>query len=463
MNFNGGTISYKDTSVRTIDERSNKMRALLEEALADPLTRIDINKKQEKLMTVLYRITISKEIMTKYFSSIDQKTQQPSVPLVLFVKHLRDNDITTFNNETTIHMDITHKITDPISPSILHYETIKEDITKEDTTYTPLGTILINLLKTKDDVYNTIDTHFRRIQAEVLDTADKLGIISERVIIMEAIEGITVYDSKDPVPDTFQLDVFYLLIKLAKAGYSHGDPHTRNIMTVKLEDGSNKLYLIDYERATSITNLKFQILSDRDLQTIELQFPYIVELYRETLSKLTEMVGTSIPYETNSELQNAVNTVIVEYINGLLQDRDEYIRAVLVIAMCRSDIYDSILYWTTHKVVMPENVGGDKVRRFHGYDYLFNDLTIDLIDRYYTRIRELSIRELSKRKQAEDFDKTPSKSIKQGGLRKYKTNNNSIRFKKKHRKKHTKKHRRKHTKKHRKKYTKSKKIIMKAR
>ena len=80
----------------------------------------------------MYRITISEEIMTKYFSSIDQKTQQPSVPLVLFVKHLRDNDITTFNNETTIHMDITRKITDPISPSILHYETIKEDITKEE-------------------------------------------------------------------------------------------------------------------------------------------------------------------------------------------------------------------------------------------------------------------------------------------------------------------------------------------
>jgi len=454
------------------------MNALLLEALVYPSTKIDIYKKQEKLMTVLYGITISEEIMTKYFSSIDQKTQQPSVPLVLFVKHLRDNDITTFNNETTIHMDITHKITDQISPSILHYETIKEDIKKEDTT-TPLGTTLINLLQSKDKVYNTIDTHFQKIQEEVLQPHDKSGIISERVIIMEVIDGTTVYDSKDQVPDTLQFDVFYLLIKLAKAGYSHGDPHTRNIMKVQLADGSNKLYLIDYERATSITNLKFQILSDRDLQTIEVKFPYIVELYEETLSKLNELVQlVHIQWATPDEFQDAINTVIVKYINSLLEDREYYIRAVLVIAMCRSDIYDSLLYWTTHMVVMPENVAGDK-ERFHSYDYLFDGLTIDLIDTYYTRIRELSIRELrirelsirelskrkqelsirelSKRKQEQDFVETPIKSIKQGGLRKYKTNNNSIRFKKKHRKKHTKKHRRKHTKKHRKNILKAKK------
>ena len=434
MNFNGGTISYKDSTIRNEKQRSNIMHALLEEALADPSTKIDIYKKQEKLMTVLYRITISEEIMTKYFSSIDQKTQQPSVPLVLFVKHLRDNDITTFNNETGIHMDITRKITDPISPSILHYETIKEDITKEDTTYTPLGTTLINLLKSKAGIYNTIHTHFQKIQEEVLHPDDKSGIISERVIIMEVIDGTTVYDSKDQVPDTLQFDVFYLLIKLAKAGYSHGDPHTRNIMKVQLADGSNKLYLIDYERATSITNLKFQILSDSDLQTIELEFPYIFELYYDTLRKLIEMAN--IPYQTKDELQNAIDTVIVEYINRLLQDNDEYITAVLVIAMCGSDIYDSLLYWTTQKVVMPENVGGDKVR-FNGYDYLFSGLTRDLIDTYHTRIRQLSKRKL------EDFGDTSRKFIKKGGLRKYKTNHNSIRFKKKHTKKHRKKHRKK--------------------
>jgi predicted unusual protein kinase regulating ubiquinone biosynthesis (AarF/ABC1/UbiB family) len=269
-------------------------------------------------------------------------------------------DSPEFTNETQIYSDIASSTTGnnifPISPNYIYSEIIQTSVGKP----TAIGESFFKLLRN----FGLIESH----KTYIAETLIKEGIVDEKtnykqsIIIMEMIEGDTLYQTlrsfevskvskvsvlSEELSFTFDIDflrrffTLYLLTLLAQKGYSHGDPHTGNIMLTRSSGSPFFLhslgvlltrynmnvvpYIIDFGKGALLKSLQFKEFSKEILSKVKTIFPLYHHLY-DSVDKLI--------------LQGIL---IISIINQYLLS-DRYVEAILITTMCSSNEKDKSMF-----------------------------------------------------------------------------------------------------------------------
>jgi len=368
MSYKGGSVLFRN-SVATAQEMEQQILQIL--ALT---TSIEVVAEQENNNSVIYKLTFAEGI-GDYLLGLplnaprDVPTYVP--PRILIIKYTYDRiDNADFRIEARTHFDIAsadkRENVFPISPSYIFAQIIQQSLQQ----FTTIGNAFSQLLTTHN-LKERQETFIRRLRLPVDRSHYK-----QTIIIMEMIDGITLYQGLSQLPPSLSIVdpqfpftinrtflknfyTFYLLTLLAEKGYSHGDPHSGNIMLVSTsgnpfflnafgnlltQHGLNVVpYIIDFGRAAPLYKLDFEPFTHAQLSNADFQrdAAFYIEVY-----------NTLIPLLRTNTIEDIVS--------DLIKNQHLYVQAILILTMCRykhgsmfkiaqeenSPLYNSFFYMT---------------------------------------------------------------------------------------------------------------------
>ena len=305
---------------------------------------------------VIYKLTFDENIGNYLLGlPLDAPRTDPppyGSPRILLIKYTCDLiDDPDFNVEARVHFEIATARTPnnifSISPSFITSKIIQSGTTP----LTTIGTEFRQLL-TRNNLIATLEDYVvTNIRSSGLPEGNEY--YKQSIIIMEWVDGITLHQELsrvaedvsivNPIPDipftftkTFLQNFYtcYLLTLLAKKGYSHGDPHSANILLVSTtgdppfflnafgdfltrSEFNVVPYLIDFGRAAPFYKLKFEQFTHAQLsdETIQRVAAYYLKIYNDAVPHLDS------------------GKTIEELVTNLLT-QDKYVEAVLLLTMC---------------------------------------------------------------------------------------------------------------------------------
>ena len=367
MSYRGGSVLFRN-SVATPQEMEQQILQIL------ALTRgIEVVAEQPNNNGVLYKLTFAEDI-GNYLLGLplnaprDVPTYVP--PRTLIIKYTYDRiDDADFRIEARTHFDIAsadkRENVFPISPSYIFSQIIQRSRGQ----LTTIGGAFSQLL-TIHNLKDRLETYLNRLLPR-----DRTHY-KQTIIIMEMIDGITLYQGLSQLPPSLSIVdaqfpftinktflknfyTFYLLTLLAEKGYSHGDPHSGNIMLVSTsgnpfflnafgnlltQHGLNVVpYIIDFGRAAPLYKLDFEPFTHAQLSNADFQrdAAFYIEVY-----------NTLIPLLRTNTIEDIVS--------DLIKNQHLYVQAILILTMCRykhpsmfqiaqrenSPLYNSFFYMT---------------------------------------------------------------------------------------------------------------------
>jgi len=349
MRYKGGSVLFNDP------QKDIEAQVLQIFDLASNITVFD---KPLRNIVIVYQLVFNQPLDDiLYGIDLASPREINSIsPRTLIIKYMYDRiDSHEFTNETKIYSDIASSTKGdnifPISPNHIYSEIIQTS----DGEPTAIGESFFKLLHR----FHEIKSHKTYIAETLIkeDIVEKEADYKQSIIIMEMIEGDTLYQTlkffevsevsvvsvlSEELSFTFDLNflrrffTLYLLTLLAQKRYSHGDPHTGNIMLSRPSSSSPFFlhslgelltkhninvvpYIIDFGKGALLTSLQFdKSLSDTILRI----FPLYHVLY-DSVSRLI------------LQDRRTIISIVDEY---LLSDR--YVEAILITTMCSSNEED---------------------------------------------------------------------------------------------------------------------------
>jgi hypothetical protein len=368
MSYKGGSVLFRN-SVATVEEMEQQILQIL--ALT---TSIEVVAEQENNNSVIYKLTFAENI-GNYLLGLplnpprDVPTYVP--PRTLIIKYTYDRiDNEDFHIEARTHFEIAsadkRENVFPISPNYIFSQIIQQSYQQ----FTTIGHAFSQLL-TIHNVRERLETFIRKLRLPEDRTHYK-----QTIIIMEMIDGITLYNGLSQLPQNLAIVdeqfpfvinrtflknfyTFYLLTLLAEKGFSHGDPHSGNIMLVSTtgnpfflnafgnlltQNGLNVVpYIIDFGRAAPLYKLDFEPFTYAQLSNADFQrdAAFYIQVY-----------NTVVPLLRTHTIQDIVL--------DLIKNQHLYVQAILILTMCRykhpsmfqiayrerASIYNSFFYMT---------------------------------------------------------------------------------------------------------------------
>jgi hypothetical protein len=367
MSYKGGSVLFRN-SVATPQEMEQQILQILE------LTRgIEVVTEQENNNSVIYKLTFAENI-GNYLLGLplnaprDVPTYVP--PRVLIIKYTYDRiDNEDFHIEARTHFEIAsakkRENVFPITPSFIFSQIIQQS----DQQFTTIGAAFSQLLTTHN-LKDRLETYLNRLLPR-----DRTHY-KQTIIIMEMIDGITLHNGLSQLPqnlaivdDRFPFVInrtflknfytFYLLTLLAEKGFSHGDPHSGNIMLVSTTGNpfflnafgdlltQNNLnvvpYIIDFGRAAPLDRLVFEPFTHAQLSNADFQRD--AAFYIQVYNSVVPLLGA-----------HTIEDIVLD----LIRNQHLYVQAILILTMCRykhpsmfqiaykerSPIYNSFFYMT---------------------------------------------------------------------------------------------------------------------
>lgn len=367
MSYKGGSVLFRN-SVATPQELEQQILQIL--ALT---TSIEVVAEQPNNNGVLYKLTFAENI-GNYLLGLplnaprDVPTYVP--PRTLIIKYTYDRiDDADFRIEARTHFEIAsadkRENVFPISPSYIFSQIIQQS----DQPFTTIGGAFSQLL-TIHNLKDRLETYLNRLLPR-----DRTHY-KQTIIIMEMIDGITLYNGLRQLPQNLAIVdpqfpfvinknflknfyTFYLLTLLAEKGYSHGDPHSGNIMLVSTtgnpfflnafgnlltQHGLNVVpYIIDFGRAAPLYKLDFEPFTHAQLNNADFQRD--AAFYIGVYNSVVPLLGAH---------------TIEDIVSDLIKNQHLYVQAILILTMCRykhpsmfqiaqrenSPLYDSFFYMT---------------------------------------------------------------------------------------------------------------------
>lgn len=342
MSYEGGSIIFRTTV--NIEQQIIQILALT--------IGIEVVTEQPSNNAVIFKLTFAEDI-GNYLLGLplnaprDVPTYVP--PRTLIIKYAYDRiDDDDFRIESRVHFDIASADKKanlfPISPNYIFSQIIQQS----DQPFTAIGAAFSKLLTT----HNLMEGLVTYLTG--LLPIDKTRY-KQTIIIMEMIDGITLHQGLSQLP-TFSITLsigdpiqqqpftlnktylenfytFYLLTLLAKKGYSHGDPHSGNIMLVTTsgnpfflnafgnvltQNGLNVVpYLIDFGRAAPLYKLDFEPFTYAQLSDVGFQrdAAFYISIYNNVVPLLE-------------------NYTIQDIVLDLIKNQHLYVQAILILTMC---------------------------------------------------------------------------------------------------------------------------------
>ena len=299
--------------------------------------------------TVIYKLTFDENIGNYLLGlPLDAPRADPppyGSPRILLIKYTCDLiDDPDFTIEARVHFDIAATTPDnifSISPSFITSKIIQSGTGP----LTTIGTEFRQLL-TRNNLIEALENYVNRKLPRNKQN------YKQTIIIMEWVDGITLHQGLsrvaedvsivNPIPHipftftkTFLQNFYtcYLLTLLAKKGYSHGDPHSANILLVSItsgppfflnafgefltQHGYNRVpYLIDFGRAAPFYKLNFEQFTRAQLtdSTIQRSAAYYLEIHNHVVQLLT-----------TKSIEEIVRDFITQHF---------YVETVLMLTMC---------------------------------------------------------------------------------------------------------------------------------
>ena len=343
MSYKGGSVLFRN-SVATPQEMEQQILKILELT-----TSIEVVAEQENNNGVIYKLTFAEGIGDYLFGlplnpARDVPTYVP--PRMLIIKYTYDRiDNPDFRIEARTHFDIAsadkRENVFPISPSYIFSQIIQQSLQQ----FTTIGEAFYQLL-TIHNLRERLDTFIRKLRLPYDRTDYK-----QTIIIMEMIDGITLFRGLEQLQSSLSIVdrqfsftinktflenfyTFYLLTLLAEKGYSHGDPHSGNIMLVSTtgnpfflnafgdlltKNGLNVVpYIIDFGKAAPLFKLVFEPFTSKQLSNADFQrfAAFYIEVYNNALRLLT-------------------TKTIEDIVSDLIKNQHLYVQAILILTMCR--------------------------------------------------------------------------------------------------------------------------------
>jgi hypothetical protein len=343
MSYKGGSVLFRN-SVATPQELEQQILQIL--ALT---TSIEVVAEQENNNSVIYKLTFAEGI-GNYLLGLplnpprDVPTYVP--PRTLIIKYTYDRiDNEDFRIEARTHFEIAsadkRENVFPISPNYIFSQIIQQSYQQ----FTTIGNAFSQLL-TIHNVKQRLETFIRRLRLPEDRTHYK-----QTIIIMEMIDGITLYQGLSQLPPSLSIVdeqfpftinrtflknfyTFYLLTLLAEKGYSHGDPHSGNIMLVSTsgnpfflnafgnlltQNGLNVVpYIIDFGRAAPLYKLDFEPFTHAQLSNADFQRD--AAFYIQVYNSVVPLLGA-----------HTIQDIVLD----LIQNQHLYVQAILILTMCR--------------------------------------------------------------------------------------------------------------------------------
>jgi len=340
-------MSYKGGSILFRSQADIQQQILHIFTLA---TSIEVLTEQPHSYAVIYKLTFDENI-GNYLLGLplnaprDVPTYVP--PRTLIIKYTYDRiDDPDFSIEARVHFEIASADKKanifPISPNYIFSQIIQQS----NEPFTAIGAAFSQLL-TSHNLIGRLETFINKSLPRNRNRTN----YKQTIIIMEMIDGITLHDGLsslptlsivDPIPQLpFTLNktflnnfyTFYLLTLLAKKGYSHGDPHSGNIMLVSTsgnpfflnafgalltQNGLNVVpYIIDFGRSAPLYKLNFEPFTHAQLSDAHFQrdAAFYISIYNIVVPLL------------------ATNT-IEDIVTDLITNQHLYVQAILILTMC---------------------------------------------------------------------------------------------------------------------------------
>lgn len=351
MRYKGGSVLFDDP------QKDIKAQIL---QIFDLATDITVFNTPIRNIVIVYKL-IFQEPLYDILYGIDlasprQRRPDDVSPSTLIIKYMYDRiDSHEFTNERQIYSDIASSTNGnnifPISPNHIYSEIIQTS----EGELTAIGKSFFELLR-KFHKIEKHETHITKaLEAE--EIVDEKADYKKSIIIMEMIEGDTldkrlikqklsevseVSVLSEKLSFTFDINflrrffTLYLLTLLAKKGYSHGDPHTGNIMLTHTSTPHFFLhslgalltrhnmnvvpYIIDFGEGALLTSLQFKEFSTEILSSDKFMSTSL--LYHELYAIIGEL--------------NLHVTPIISIIDEYLLS-GKYVEAILITTMCSSN------------------------------------------------------------------------------------------------------------------------------
>jgi hypothetical protein len=362
MSYKGGSILFRSSV--NIEQQIIQILALT--------IGIEVVTEQPDNNAVIFKLTFAEDIGT-YLLGLplnaprDVPTYVPPRTLIIKYAYNRIDD-EDFHIESQVHLDIASADKKenlfPISPNYIFSQIIQQSYQP----FTAIGGAFSQLL-TIHNLKDRLDTYINGLLP--MDRTH----YKQTIIIMEMIDGITLYQGFSQLPNFSIVDAlfpftlnktflqnfytFYLLTLLAEKGYSHGDPHSGNIMLVSTtgnpfflnafgdlltQNGLNVVpYLIDFGRSAPLSELRFEPFTYEQLSDIDFQRD--AAFYIETYNNMVPLLGTY-----------TIESIVLD----LIRNQHLYVQAILILTMCGDkhksmfqiaqeldySLYDSFFYIT---------------------------------------------------------------------------------------------------------------------
>ena len=346
MSYNGGGLLFKNP-----DFGEPEILQLLRLAIGvEALTY-----QHHRTPAVIYKLTFDETIGNHLLGlPLDAPRTDPppyGSPRILLIKYTCDLiDDPDFDVEARVHFEIATARTPnnifSISPSFITSKIIQSGTTP----LTTIGTEFRQLL-TRNNLIEILERYVvNNIRSNGLPEGNEY--YKQTIIIMEWVDGITLHQGLsrvaedlsivNPIPDipfTFTKNFLqnfytcYLLTLLAKKGYSHGDPHSANILLVSTTSDPPFFlnafgdfltrsefnvvpYLIDFGRAGPLYKLNFEQFTRAQLtdSTIQRSAAYYLEIHNHVVQLLT-----------TKSIEEIVRDFITQHF---------YVETVLMLTMC---------------------------------------------------------------------------------------------------------------------------------